>query len=158
MTGSLRLCHCPGPPAHPQALGPLEPAPVLLGPYTLLAQESHWGLGPEPAHSHLSPTCREAPSLLSSCDSAHLRPWGDGEARESGASALQQPHQDLWGLEGAVGEQGYDEGQAWSQVRPCVLQMTRTSPACHRWSSACLLTTLPRAHCGSTDSGSTVGD
>lgn len=39
-----------------------------------------------------------------------------------------------------------------------VSQMTRTSLVCLPWSSVCPLTTLPRARCGSTVSGSTVGD
>lgn len=29
---------------------------------------------------------------------------------------------------------------------------------CHHWSSVCLLTTLPRAHCGLTGSGNMVGE
>lgn len=39
-----------------------------------------------------------------------------------------------------------------------VSQMIRTSLVCHRWSSVCLLTILPRAQCGLTVSGSTVGE
>lgn len=39
-----------------------------------------------------------------------------------------------------------------------VSQMTRTSLVCHHWSSVCLLTTLPRAQCGSTVSGNMVGE
>lgn len=39
-----------------------------------------------------------------------------------------------------------------------VSQMTRTSLVCHHWSSVYLLTTLPRARCGSTVSGNMVGE
>lgn len=56
----------------------------------------------------------------------------------------------------ALPEQGYEAGCARSQAQPLVLQTTRTSQMCHRWSSVCPPTTPPRARCGSTGSGSTV--
>lgn len=47
---------------------------------------------------------------------------------------------------------------SWFTCAVLVFQMTRTSLVCHHWSSVCLLTTLLRARCGSTVSGSMVGE
>ena len=118
--------------------------PLSSGP-TRESRRTCLGAGPEPACSHPCPH----PGHGSLFPPVQLQLRVSEETGSAGVSAW-APHWPLQGL------------QAWWALPghrcPRVLQMTRISPACRRWSSACLPTTPPRARCGSIGSGSTVGD